>query len=261
MGAISARRSRYKRQPSGKRIRVGDSDIAILAALHRFRYLTSKDLVAYIKPKSGKRFVERLGDLFHDAVLVDRPQSQSLHQGISFIPMVYALSRRGYWLLKENNQLPKRAVMQTIPNAQSPQFAHALAISQALCQAEFETHANEHQRFVPIEEIAERQRNKGKQFKLEFSATIPRSQYNSDGPLKTKVRPDGLYGIEYTETGKPLYRFFAIEVERTSPKRRSSLKLSSTLKKQLAYEVAIKTGSYKDVLGVPNLTLQIVSQR
>jgi len=49
------------------------------------------------------------------------------------------------------------------------------------------------------------------------------------------------------------------EIERTSPKRRSSLKLSSTLKKKSAYEAVIKSGSYKETLGVPNLSMVLQS--
>jgi len=67
-----------------------------------------------------------------------------------------------------------------------------------------------------------------------------------------------LYGIEYSETGNKLYRFFTIEVELSSPNKRSSLNYSSSFKKKLAYDVAIKSGSYKELLGIPNLQLNMI---
>ena len=104
-----------------------------------------------------------------------------------------------------------------------------------------------------IDEIKQRQLAKGKLFTLEFPVTIPISEYNPHTIHRTTVKPDGLYGIEHTETGTKLYRFFAVEVELTSPAKRKGMKLSSSLKKRLAYDAAIKFGSYKQKLGIPNL--------
>lgn len=70
------RRSRFKRQPSGKKLTINQRDLDILALLYRYRYLTSHDLIAHIQPKSEKRFTERLGKIFHDSGLVDRPTEQ-----------------------------------------------------------------------------------------------------------------------------------------------------------------------------------------
>jgi len=60
------RRSRYKRQPSGRNIQLTKRDFDILTLMYRYRYLTSQDLIAYFKPKSPKRFTERLSKLFRN---------------------------------------------------------------------------------------------------------------------------------------------------------------------------------------------------
>lgn len=70
------RRSRFKRTPTHKRIVLGDRDTKILRWLYRYRYLRTPQLISFLQPKSQKRFVERLGDLFHETGLINRPQAQ-----------------------------------------------------------------------------------------------------------------------------------------------------------------------------------------
>ena len=254
------RRSRKKRQSSGKRVIINQRDLDILSLLYRYRFLTSKDLIAYFQPKSEKRFIERLGQLFHDAGLIDRPKEQWGCAGAKYNPNVYTLTQKGKCLLVEKLTLPLQAVQ--YPNlangGERKQFLHSLKISQAVHKVEMQTLHEPTQRFVCLEEIHNRQIAKGKSFKLEFPVTVPISERNPYTVFRTTVKPDGMYGIEYTESGEKLYRFFAVEVELTSPSKRKDLKNSSTFKKQLAYDAAIKSGSYKDALGVPNLTLQII---
>ena len=255
------RRSRLKRQPSGKNLIIKQHDLAILALLYRYRYLTSQDLIAHIKPKSKKRFTERLGQLFHDGGLLDRPAEQWEQAAAAYAHIVYALSFKGKRLLQENNRLPQQAVVypKKSNGGVRKQFLHTFKISQAISNAEIGTLNKPYQRFVPLDEIRQRQLAKRKAFKLEFPVTIPISKDNPNTVHRTTVKPDGLYGIEYSKTGKKLYHFFAVEVELSSPKKRSNLKNSSSFKKQLAYNHAIKFGTYKQLLGIPNLQLHIQS--
>ena len=255
------RRSRLKRQPSGKRLIIKQRDLDILALLYRYRMLSSKDLVAHIQPKSEKRFTERLGQLFHDGGLVDRPSGQWERAKAAYAHIVYALSAKGKKLLQEHNHLSPQAVVyaEQSNGGVRKQFMHTLKISQTISEAEVKTLSEPHQRFVPLDEIRQRQLAKGKPFKLEFPVTIPISEHNPHTIIRTTIKPDGLYGIEYEETGQKLYRFFAVEVELKSPKTRRHLKQSSTLKKKLVYDAASKSGSYKMALGVPNLSLRLMS--
>lgn len=254
------RRSRLKRQPSGKRLIIKQRDLEILALLYRYRYLNSKDLISHLKPKSEKRFIERLGQLFHDGSLIDRPKEQWERAGAAYAHIVYALSSRGKKLLKERNYLPEQAVVfpEHTNGGARKQFLHSLKISQAICKVEVDTLQEPNQRFVCLDEIRKHQLSKGKHFQLEFPVTIPISKDNPNTAYRTTVQPDGLYGIEYSESGKKLYRFFAVEVELSSPAKRTNLRNSSTLKKQLAYNATLKSGTYKEAIGVPNLFLKII---
>ena len=254
------RRSRQKRQPSGKKLILKDRDIEILSLIYRYSMLNSKDLTEHLKPKSEKRFTERLGQLYHDAGFIDRPEEQWKCADARHNHLVYTLMPKGRYLLESKQQLPLRAVQypQQSNGGERKQFFHSLKISQAIHKAEMQTLHKSDQRFVCLDEIHNHQLAKGKSFKLEFPVTIPISKRNPKTIHRTTVKPDGLYGIEYTETGHNLYRFFAVEVELTSPTNRKTFKSSSTFKKHLAYDAAIKSGSYKDALGLPNLTLQLV---
>ena len=253
------RRSRKKRQPSGKLVFINYRDLDILSLLYRYRHLTSQNLIEHLKPKSEKRFTERLGQLYHDAGLVERPEEQWKCADARHNHIVYTLMPKGRYLLETKQQLPLRAVSypQQSNGGERKHFFHALKISQAIHKAEMQTLHKSDQRFVSLDEIHKRQLAKGKSFKLEFPVTIPISKRNPKTIHRTTVKPDGLYGIEYTETEHNLYRFFAVEVELTSPTNRKSIKNSSTFKKHLAYDAAIESGSYKSALGVPNLSLKI----
>jgi len=56
------RRSRFKRTRTGKRIVITDRDIDILRLLYRYQFLRAAQLIAFLRPKSEKRFIERLGE-------------------------------------------------------------------------------------------------------------------------------------------------------------------------------------------------------
>ena len=253
------RRSRLKRQPSGKGLIIKQRDLDVLALLYRYRMLSSQDLIAHIQPKSEKRFTERLGQLFHDGGLMDRPKEQWERARATYAHIVYALSAKGKKLLQEHNHLSPQAVLypEQSDGGIRKQFLHTLKISQTISEAEVKTLNEPYQRFVPLDEIRQRQLSRGKPFKLEFPVTIPISKHNPHTIIRTTVKPDGLYGIEYTETGQKLYRFFAVEVELTSPAKRKGMKLSSTMKKRLAYDAASTSGDFKKALGIPNLICDI----
>lgn len=254
------RRSRQKRQPSGKRIIIKQRDLDILSLLYRYRLLNSQHLITHLKPKSEKRFTERLGQLFHDADLIDRPKEQWDCAGAKYNHCVYTLKQKGMSLLEKHQSLPLRAVQHPNPSngGERKQFLHSLKISQAIQKVEIETLHEPHQRFVCLDEIRNRQIAKGKTFKLEFPVTIPISEHNPNTVHRSTVKPDGLYGIEFMEADQKLYRFYAVEVEHTSPTNRKTLRKSSSFKKQLAYTAAIKTGTYIDALGIPNLSMKMI---
>ena len=77
-------------------------------------------------------------------------------------------------------------------------------------------------------------------------------------PYKTHIIPDAIYGIERLIDGQKRYRFFAVEAERTSPKKRGQIDLSSAEKKQRLYAELHRQGIARSHLGIPHLRLLLV---
>jgi hypothetical protein len=229
----------------------------VFQLLDRFHFLTSSDLCAFIKPKSTKRFVERLGHLFHDGRYLDRPSQQWQSRDRFRASIVYSLSEKGRELLLNRALENHRAVLRGSqqPNHRIPQFAHALAVSRSLAALELATRSKLTERFVPIEQILSRRSidlpltNAS----LALPVKMPGNQFGITGDVAAKIVPDGLYGIEHNDNGKSQYQFFPIELERTTPLKRRTLSKSSTAKKIVAYRALLYSGAYKNILGIPNL--------
>lgn len=260
-----ARRSRFRRSPTGKRVFLGDRDTEILRWLYRYRYLRATHLVALLCPKSEKRFIERLGDLYHETGLINRPEQQWRRFDARYQPLVYELSANGLRYLEEQGEMPSRAVTFTKGHrGQTPHFDHAMMIVDTMVEVELDSSRRRGRRFVPVEEIlARKPALKGDVAKhplavpvaIKPNAHLPSLKSN----LKTQVIPDALYGIGHHQPdGEWLYRFYALECERTSPRRRSTVKLSSLALKQAAYQELISSRAFKAYWGIPNLELRVV---
>ena len=258
------RRSRFSRHPTGKRIVFTERDNEILRMLYRYRYLRVPQFLAFLEPKSEKRFIERLGDLYHETGLINRPQAQWRVFDPRSTPLIYELSTKGRRYLTELGDLPHRAtsLAEATAPGRAPQFGHAMMIVDALADIELATRLEPDQRFVPVGEIWERapegKRLKGKP--LAAPVTIgpgPLAPWLKR-PFHTQLVPDGLYGIEYLIDGKKLYRFWALECENLSPKTRSTAKRSSLALKCVAYDAFIGNKGYREVWGIPNLKVRVV---
>ncbi|MCP4184137.1 MAG: hypothetical protein GY761_12605 [Hyphomicrobiales bacterium] len=261
------RRSRFKRTPSGKRLVITERDIDILRWLYRYRYLRAPQLILFLKPKSEKRFIERLGDLFHETGLIDRPKAQWQHFDARCTPMIYELTIKGLGFLESRNQLPQRATTLSRQKraGRNVQFDHAMMIVDVLVDTELATIATPAQRFVCIDEILARatETTKAAPNPLSVPVTIqPNAAFpNIKSPWKTHIIPDALYGIEYFIEGEKRYRFWALECENTSPRKRRSVRKSSLLRKQAAYNALIKSGAFKKHWGIPNLKLHVCTRK
>lgn len=263
---ILGRRSRFKCTRSGKRIVLTDRDVEILRWLYRYRYLRSPQLISFLKPKSEKRFIERLGDLFHETGLIDRPKAQWRHFDARCTPVIYELSNKGLAFLESRNQLPQRAttLSRRSRSGTNIQFDHAMMIVDTLVEIEQTTLATTNQRFVCVDEILTRAPDTTKTapnplsvpVTIQPNATFPKLK----SPMDTHIIPDALYGIEYLNGGEKLYRFWALECENTNPNWRSSLSKSSLARKRAAYDALIKSGGYKKHWGIPNLALKVCSR-
>ncbi len=259
------RRSRFKRQISGKRIRLGQRDIDVLRWLYRYRYLRTSHLTQIFKPKSPKRFVERLGNLFHETGYINRPNLQGDHFSAHATSMLYEISIKGINLLDVQGGLPDRAVTfsRRSPRSYSPQYLHTMMIIEALLEIELETITKTGQRFVPVDEILARAPESTRIARNPLSVPItlkPTKKYPFiRSRMETHLIPDALGGIEYLIDGEKRYRFWALECERASPASRSHAQASSTRLKCAAYDALIASRNYRNHWGIPNLKLHLVT--
>jgi Replication-relaxation len=152
------RRLRFTRTPVGKTVVMTKRDIAILRLLYRYRYLRLAQLIAFLKPKSEKRLVERLGDLFHETGFIERPKAQWREVDARCTPMIYELTRKGERYLAAHALLPHRVTSLSRRSRQGAtvQFGHAMMIVDALADIELKTLATPDQRFVSVGEILSR---------------------------------------------------------------------------------------------------------
>jgi len=259
------RRSRFKRYSTGKRVVLTKRDTEILRWLHRYRFLRQPQLIAFIAPKSHKRFVERLGDLFHETGYINRLDVQHRHFDSYSTPMLYEISNSGLAYLEAHGAVPDRAVTfsRRPSGAYNPQFLHTMMIIDTLITIEMDSQLKADQRFVPVDEILLKapQKTQDAPNPLSIPVTLrPTSKYPFiRNRIDTHVIPDALYGIEYRIHGENRYRFWALECERTSPIKRSTTKASSTMLKRAAYDALIASRQFKPHWSIPNLKLHLLA--
>jgi hypothetical protein len=223
-------------------------DIEIFHALTRYRYLRSTYLHAFAGG-SLKRFVERLGDLFHEGYL-DRPEAQWDFADARISPVMYELGMGGQRALDGLGCKADEA-RTFLGSYAHRQFAHSTMICEALASIELATRSATGLRFVPWPEIL---------------AKAPEATQRQDAPFRLPscpgaIVPDGLFGIEYRhEDGAKTYRFFALEADRgTMPVVRSGKGQTSLVGKLAAYGAFIGEGRHRSHLGVPNLLVLTVT--
>jgi hypothetical protein len=260
------RRSRFARSLAGKRLVLGNRDVEILRWLYRYRYLRQTHLQALLNPISPKRFVERLGDLFHETGFVDRPVILgSFDRRAS--PLLYEITASGIAWLAAQDALPHRAVTFSHQSRRSysPQFLHTMMIIEALLAIECTTLKTQRQRFVPVDEILARAPKSTRLARNPLAIPITLEPGSKASPVRrnreTLLIPDALYGIEYLIDGEKRYRFWAMECERTSPAWRSTDTASSTSLKRAAYDGLTASRAYRTHWGIPNLKLHLIDGR
>jgi len=258
------RRPRQKRQPTGKHIRLTGRDAAILTQLFRYRYLNSKQLIAFLKPQSEKRFVERLGDLFHETGFIGRPKAQWRLADAKCQSVIYELTGHGLTWLTQQGIEPDRVTLfsRREHSGVRIQFEHRLLVIAHLVTVELTTFESPEERFVTIDEILcrapETVRDQTNPLAIPITLRPSPAFPELKRPYKTHIIPDAIYGIERLIDGQRRYRFFAVEAERTSPKKRGQLDLSSTEKKRRLYAELYRQGISQSHLGIPHLRLLLV---
>ena len=253
MSPIS-RRSRMRRTPTGKRLELTQRDIEIFKLLERYRYLRSSYIFAFVGGASVTRFKERLGHLFHESYL-DRPAEQWRFANCRYLPVVYELGKGARQVLSDKGIVTddRRTWLRDTPHRQ---FEHSVMICEILASIELSMLGRSDLRFIPWPEIL---------------AKAPVSTQHRNDPFCMRVTmpdagetvaivPDGVFGIEYQDANRKLYRFFALEADRgTMPIVRSKGRQTSYLGKIEAYREIVAQQVYKTQLGLPNLLVLTIT--
>lgn len=242
------RRSRMHRTRTGKRLALTDRDLEIFRALQRYRFLRSTYLHAFAGGSSEKRFVERLGDLFHEGYL-DRPAQQWRFADARCLPVVYELGKGGReTLMAMDTSSPDPVTW--FRDGPHRQFEHSLMVCEVLASIELGMRRRPDLRFIPWPEIL---------------AKAPESTRQSDKPYllssgNETVIPDAIFGLEYRRDGQNAFRFFALEADRgTMPIARASFRGTSMLTKLVAYQTLLATEIHRSRWGIPNLLVLTVT--
>ena len=260
------RRSRMRRQSSGKRIELSARDIEIFRVLQRYRYLRSTFLHAFVGGRQETRFKERLGQLYHDGRYINRPEEQWLFANARCAPIVYELNDRGAAVLREYDAQDRSvsALAEQSRPGTNRQFAHALMICETLASIELGARASGNVRFIAWPEILARApestRNAVTPMKLPATITHRFARSGRTDNTLFNLIPDALFGLEYRQPdGRASYRFFALEAERSNRVAASNLRQSSFLKKVLAYRDIVARQTHHTTLGLPNLLVLTVT--
>ena len=256
------RRSRMRRLATNKRLQITERDIEILRLLSRYRYLRSSHLQALVGGKSQKRFVERLGHLYHEGGYVNRPSQQWQAISARYMPAVYELGDGGERLLIEQGVLDQQLspLLRKGRHGAVRHYQHDLMICDILASIEIGIRADQNLRFVSWQELLaspkmpEATRTAVNPFAIPVSVTYACPRMKATERWDKPLIPDALFGIEYSSDGRKTYRFFAIEADRNSePIFRGNLHQTSYLRKILQYREIAARKAYLTHFGLPNL--------
>lgn len=256
------RRSRVKRQASDRRIALTQRDIEIFLLLYRHRYLRSTHFPALLDGKSKRRFIERLGHLYHEGGYIERPPQQWQAINARYMPAVYELGELGERVLRERGLLDGESPLLHRGRGNGFYFHHELMVCDIIASIEIGIRQNSSVRFISWQEILakapEATRRSGSPFAIpvSISHTFSGKRHSAGTPLI----PDALFGIEYLVDDKKSYRFFALEADRANePLTRTNLTQTSYLRKIIQYRAIATNRIYQPHWGVPNLFVLTVT--
>jgi hypothetical protein len=251
------------RAKMGKRVELTERDIELFKLLNRYQFLRSDVLYAFLGGNSQTRFKERLGHLYHDGAYINRPQQQWQFANSRHMPLVYELDARGEQVLASLGLL-KEEVLKKGRMGACRQFTHQLMICECLAAIEIGVRQQSGLRFISWQEIIakapERTRAMENPFAIPVSISHALPGRGTTHRADVKVVPDGLFGLEYNQSGQKLYRFFSLEADRnTMPIKRANLRQTSYLRKILSYREIVAKDLHRVHLGLPNFLVLTVT--
>lgn len=195
--------------------RITERDVAILAAIARFRFLSSQQIVRFIGG-SEQGLLVRLKLLFYHAY-IDRPRHQHAQLTMFFDtgnrPLVYGLARKGARLLSELGIGVDASLDWTTKNARATNafLAHTLEVADVMIDVDraVSAHAGitliDHHELVPY--FPHDTRNARDPFRCRVDVRLQ----GQGAPLSIGVVPDRLFSITYTNGTRHNY---ALELDR-----------------------------------------------
>lgn len=229
------RRTRTRRQPRGKRIRLRPRDLLWFEKLHQHGPLPTSYLHEFSRHLGGDyaRTLKRLADLFHEGGYLDRPRQQFDTIDARYNQLVYDIDVRAETVLRDEGRYSEYA-----PSA-GGLWKHRVMVACITASLELGTLKYPSLRYIPQHRILER---------ADTGLRVPVRYQNplTERPEKRDLIPDAICGIEYRYRGEARYRFFAIEADRnTEPCRSHRFDRKSYRRTILQYREFIGRGSYK----------------
>ncbi len=255
------RNSRWSRDavidPDGAAVvaRPTERDIDIFTLLHRFRYLPSDYIHAFVAG-SEKALSHRLNLLLRKPNLyLARPHQQRQCADANYRRLIYELDERGFQLLCDRGGA-------VLPKCHHRNFAHELMVAQIMASIELGIRANPNVRLITWTDILAHETTPIVTRKSETPATIRvsyelRGERRSD-EITADARP---FGLERTIDGKRSYLFFpGIEADcGTEPVIASDGDRSSIGKKFAAYLAITEKGLHRSHFGFPNFFVPFIT--
>jgi hypothetical protein len=234
------RRYRDRPVPTGKRISLTDRDLLCTERLHWHGPLSSEYLRHYsrVLRKSDQSATKRFCDLAnedqtaHGGVYWGTPHQQFMTLDPRKNFLVFDIATSAEIALKEyklwSDYTPKAGRAWT----------HEFSVAAVTAAIELGTIRDENVRYIPGHEILERA-----QTHLSFPTRVSGKE--------VKLLPDGLFGLEYTDSNKKYYRFFILELDRgTEPVSGITPSRKSHERNVEQYKQFVAGGQYKDALGL-----------
>lgn len=229
------RRSRFARTPRSAMLRLSPRDVAILRALHKYRYLRSTHIHGLVGG-SATTLRWRLRELF-DAGLLARPPRQWDVVDALYVPVVYELTAVGVRRLQDLNVLSEGASAHRGATSES-HFRHSLMVCEVMCDLEIAVSHTAGLAYIGEDEIVERLASVSVEHLNGRAMPVGRNRF---------VIPDGLFGIR-SHKGVVLY---ALELDRGHEPLTRRGTGSSYKEKFAMYHELIANGRYRNLLSTP----------
>lgn len=230
-----------------------ERDLLWLQKIHEHGPLSSGYLHAFTRHRwrSPKRARDRLTDLFnetdtpHGGAYLDRPPQQFRTLDARYNDLVYALTGAGERALRDHGLWQDKAGRSAGP------WHHRHMVACITASIEIGAFDRPDLNYIPQHGILER---------AEASLRYPVAFVDpaTGGRERRDLIPDALFGLEYLEGGRRLYRFFLVEADRsTEPSQTSQFNRKSHLRTFLQYREYIGQQLYRShlALSAPLLVL------